>query len=507
MDIASVVSVKTTGQREGMSITRLTNARILRRDGTLIPGSLDLSSETGRIVAVKFDNETTTTTSTITTTCVVIDCRGQILSPGFIDVQLNGAYGVDFSFVREEEKTLTVEDVLTVAQRLVSTGTTSFCPTMVSSSSVTYQSAIKTIGKAREMQQTSRFASHFPSGKEAGEAEKGDEYCNEGANILGIHLEGPFFASAKKGAHDVCNIISPSGGMTSVLETYCLLNNDNKVDDGHDTKEERPTLDEIDIVTLAPELPGAHEVIRSLTTANRRRRRRPMVVSLGHTDATYADGLSALSCGATFITHLYNAMLPFHHRDPGLIGLLTTPTSMLERIGVTSRPYYSVIVDGVHLHQCAVRIAYSAHPAGCVIVTDAISAMGLDSNDNKDLTLGSVNVALGQDGDRAIVANDEARTTLAGSVASMDQCVRRFRQYVECSTGEALLCATLNPSKLLGRHVVVGGRKNINDDAPIGLLEIGAQADLLLLNDDLIVLATWVHGHLVYQMEKEHFFV
>jgi N-acetylglucosamine-6-phosphate deacetylase len=179
-----------------MSITRLTNARILRRDGTLLPGSLDFSSETGRIVAVNFDIETTTTTSTITTTtttCVVIDCHGQILSPGFIDVQLNGAYGVDFSCVVGEEegkKALTTNDVLTVAHRLVATGTTSFCPTMVSSSSMTYQSAIKTIGKAREMQRTSRFASHCsPSGEEAGETEKGDEYCKEGANILGIHLE------------------------------------------------------------------------------------------------------------------------------------------------------------------------------------------------------------------------------------------------------------------------------------------------------------------------------
>lgn len=482
-----------------MSITRFTNARILRRDGTLSLGSLELSSDTGRIVVVNFGNETTTTkTSTTTTTYVDIDCRGQILSPGFIDVQLNGAYGVDFSCVAGEEeggKALTIKDVLTVAQRLVATGTTSFCPTMVSSSSKTYQTAIKTIGKAREIQRTYRIGSHCPSGEEAGEAEKGGVYFNEGANILGMHLEGPFFASSKKGAHDICNIISPLGGMTSVLETYCLIDNDNEVDDGHDSEEERLTLNEIDIVTLAPELPGAHEVIQSLTTGKRKRRRRPVIVSLGHTNATYDDGLSALSCGATFITHLYNAMLPFHHRDPGLIGLINTPTSMLKRIGVLARPYYSVIVDGVHLHECAIRMAYSAHPAGCVIVTDAISAMGLDKNDNKDLTLGCVNVALGQNGDRAIVVDDEVRTTLAGSVASMDQCVRRFRQYVECSIGESLLCATLNPSKVLGRH---------NDDAPIGILEIGAQADLVLLNDDLIVLATWVHGHVAYQVENEH---
>jgi N-acetylglucosamine-6-phosphate deacetylase len=235
---------------------------------------------------VNFGNETTP--STITTTCV--DCLGQILSPGFIDVQLNGAFGVDFLCIGKDENALAAKDVLNVAQRLVATGTTSFCPTMVSSSSATYRSAIKTIGKAREMKRISHNASHCPS-EEASKAENGEGYI-VGANILGMHLEGPFFASAKKGAHDPCNIFSPSGGMTSVLETYCLINNDNEVDDRRDSdSEEGSTFEDIDIVTLAPELPGAYEVIRSLTTGKRRRQIRPVVVTLGHTDATYDDGL------------------------------------------------------------------------------------------------------------------------------------------------------------------------------------------------------------------------
>ena len=175
-----------------------------------------------------------------------------------------------------------------------------------------------------------------------------------------------------------------------------------------------PTLDDVDIVTLAPELPGACDVIRSLTgrfdrlsnsdddddgpqrRRRRRRRRRPVVVSLGHTEATYEDGTRALSCGATFVTHLYNAMEPFHHRAPGLHGLLSSPCA-LGRMGLT-RPHYGIIVDGVHVHECAVRMAYRAHPAGCVLVTDAMAAMGLDDDDDDDgggvvvATLGSMGV-------------------------------------------------------------------------------------------------------------------
>lgn len=256
---------------------------------------------------------------------------------------------------------------------------------------------------------------------------------------------------------------------------------------------------------------------------------------MGHTEATYEDGTRALSCGATFVTHLYNAMEPFHHRAPGLHGLLSSPCA-LGRMGL-ERPHYGIIVDGVHVHECAVRMAYRAHPVGCVLVTDAMAAMGLDDDDDDGgggvvvATLGSVGVVRSPGGDRA-VANDGTGKTLAGSVAPMDECVRRFRTYVDCPIGGALLCATLHPATVLGRHVVVGrgrgrGGSDVadgdaddddddrrgdngdyrppadydddNDDAPIGILEAGARADVVMLDDDLVVHATWVGGRLAYQ--------
>ena len=228
------------------------------------------------------------------------------------------------------------------------------------------------------------------------------------------------------------------------------------------------------------------------------------------------------------MTHLYNAMEPFHHRAPGLHGLLSSPCA-LGRMGLT-RPHYGIIVDGVHVHECAVRMAYRAHPAGCVLVTDAMAAMGLDDDDDDGgggvvATLGSVGVVRSPEGDRA-VTNDGTGKTLAGSVAPMDECVRRFRTYVDCPIGGALLCATLHPATVLGRHVVVGrgpgrGVSDVadgnadddddygncrppedyddDDDALIGILEAGARADVVMLDDDLVVHETWVGVRLAYR--------
>ena len=218
------------------------------------------------------------------------------------------------------------------------------------------------------------------------------------------------------------------------------------------------------------------------------------------------------------MTHLYNAMEPFHHRTPGLH--LRARTDGIDEI-----------VDSVHVHECAVRMAYRAHPAGCVLVTDAMAAMGLDDDDDDDggggvvATLGSVGVVRSPEGDRA-VTNDGTGKTLAGSVAPMDECVRRFRTYVDCPIGGALLCATLHPATVLGRHVVVGrgpgrggsdvadGDADDDDDygncrppadyddddgALIGILEAGARADVVMLDDDLVVHETWVGVRLAYR--------
>jgi len=421
--IENIANINTVKQ-----ITRLINARILQQDGTLLSGALDISN--GLIAAIHKDGSIND--EDISSVIEVLDCKGRIISPGYIDIQLNGAYGIDFSNDCIGEEGLKIEHVLHVAHRLVETGVTSFCPTMVSSSPQTYRHIISLMNTARKQQ-----------------------HQGGGANILGMHLEGPFFAKAKAGAHDKQHIISPVKGMSSVEEVY-----------GTDQEN-------IDIVTLAPELPGAYKAIQSMTTTNPH----SIVVSCGHTEATYDEGIKAIECGATLLTHLFNAMNPFHHRKPGLVGLLSSEVK-LGNMNL-KRPFYSLIVDGIHVHESAVCMAYKSHSKGCVLVTDAMAAMGLGDGDH---SLGNMKVSI--KGDRATLADSDV---LAGSVVSMDMCVKRFHEFTGCSIGEALLCATLHPAQVLKKQ------------SSIGILAVGAKADMILLNDQLDILETWVGGKQVYQ--------
>mmetsp|Transcript_9595 Transcript_9595/g.22405 ORF Transcript_9595/g.22405 Transcript_9595/m.22405 type:complete len:355 (+) Transcript_9595:915-1979(+) len=346
-------------------------------------------------------------------------------------------------------------DISYVSERLVETGVTSFCPTMVSSSSETYRHVLALMREARQNQATGR-------GK-------------FGANVLGLHLEGPFFAKSKRGAHDKQHVISPSDGMGSVAKVYGVRSE---------------SLRDIDIVTLAPELEGAHEVIAELTRSDRDRA--SVVVSCGHTEATYNDGIEALRQGATLLTHLYNAMNPFHHRNPGLVGLLSSEAKLASMS--LKRPYYSMIVDGIHVHESAVAMAFSSHPDGCVLVTDAMAALGLDDGQH---TLGNMKVDIR--GDRATLPGTE---TLAGAVVGLDEIVRRFRRFTCCSAGQALQCATMHPSIVLKRNAAAAKKKQIGRglvDAPIGTIEAGARADITILDDALTVLETWVAGRCAYQ--------
>ncbi|XP_033743993.1 N-acetylglucosamine-6-phosphate deacetylase-like isoform X1 [Pecten maximus] len=236
-----------------------------------------------------------------------IDCGGMIISPGFIDVQINGAFGVDFSAdVTDIEK-----GVGKVAKGLLEHGVTSFCPTLVTCSRQTYSEILPGIKKSN-------------GGR-------------SGAGVLGLHLEGPFINKEKKGAHNESFIREFTNGFSDVLEMY-------------------GTLDNTVIVTLAPEHERSEEVIKELV-------HRGIVVSVGHSTSNLIQGETAVGNGASFITHLFNAMLPFHHRDPHLIGLLTS-----KMIPSDKKVYYGLIADGIHTHPAALRIAHRVDPKGLVLV-------------------------------------------------------------------------------------------------------------------------------------------
>ncbi|KAM8779232.1 N-acetylglucosamine-6-phosphate deacetylase isoform 3-T3 [Rhynchonycteris naso] len=268
----------------------------------------------------------------------------------------------------------------------------------------------------------------------------------------GVHLEGPFISWEKRGVHPEAHLRSfEANAFGDVLATY-------------------GPLDNVRIVTLAPELGRSHEVIQALTA-------RGICVSLGHSVADLQVAEEAVQSGATFITHLFNAMLPFHHRDPGIVGLLTS-----DRLPPGRHIFYGMIADGMHTNPAALRIAHRAHPQGLVLVTDAVPALGLGNGRH---TLGQQEVEV--DGITAYVAGTK---TLCGSIAPMDVCVRHFLQATGCSVESALEAASLHPAQLLGLEK----RK--------GTLDFGADADFVMLDDSLHVWATYISGELVWQAEE-----
>ncbi|XP_041941000.1 N-acetylglucosamine-6-phosphate deacetylase [Alosa sapidissima] len=349
---------------------------------------------------------------------VRIDCENRIIAPGFIDVQINGGYGVDFSLASGDIS----GGVALVAKKILEHGVTSFCPTLVTSPSSVYSQVLPQI-----------------------EVQNGGL---SGAGVIGVHLEGPFISEEKRGAHPPKFLRSFEAGVTDLLEIYGKLDN-------------------VAMVTLAPELANSGPVIQELV-------RRGITVSVGHSMADLSQAEEAVIQGASFITHLFNAMLPFHHRDPGIVGLLTS-----DKVPPGRRVFYGMIADGIHTHPAALRIAHRAHPTGLVLVTDAVPAMGLPAGRH---TLGQQQIDI--QGLHAYVAGTK---TLCGSIATMNMCVRHFRQATGCSVEAALEAASLRPAESLG----LDHRK--------GTLNFNTDADFVVLDDALTVQETYIAGQQVWK--------
>jgi N-acetylglucosamine-6-phosphate deacetylase len=312
--------------------------------------------------------------------------------PGLVDLQVNGFGGID---LLEAD----AEGVLELAQRLLETGVTAFQPTLITSPPKQTCRALRAIGEA---------ASH-----------------GDGALILGVQLEGPFLSPARVGAHPVEELKPPDLGLLHQL-----------LDAGP-----------VSAVTLAPELPGALELIDELVG-------RGVCVSLGHTDATAAEAAAAFDRGARTVTHLFNAMRPFAHRDPGIAG------AALAREDVVIQ----LIVDGAHLAPETVLAAWHAGRGRFAIVSDSIAAAGLGDGSYR---IGNVEVQV----EAGVSRGPEGQ--LAGSVGTLAAGVRRL-----CELGvpleEAVDAASRIPARVLGR-------------GDLGRLAPGARADIVVVDDALEV--------------------
>lgn len=248
----------------------------------------------------------------------------------------------------------------------------------------------------------------------------------------------------------------------------------------------------ITLVTLAPELPGALTAIAALKTHN-------IHTSIGHTTATYEQAAQALAAGATMLTHLFNAMPPLHHRNPGPFGLLGTNTPL--RSSATSheipiqKPFFGLIADGIHLHPTSIAIAFHAHPDGLILVTDAMRFAGMPDG-TYDWTNGSRVVKKGS------MLTLEENGRIAGSSIQLVDCVSNFAHWTGCGVARALRAVTETPARMLG----VQDRK--------GVLKEGADADLVVFGTEaaegpegperLVVEQVWKFGRKVFdRMEAE----
>ena len=320
-----------------------------------------------------------------------IDATGLKVIPGLIDIHSHGAFGHDFSDAD-------VEGLKTVLKYEKAHGITSYCPTSM------------TLG-------IDILEHVFATASEVGNDP--DE-----ATIVGINMEGPFLDPEKKGAHLAKYIIH----LSSEFFDHC----------------QQASKGMIKLVTVAPNAPGAMDFIKE--------KHEEVHISLGHTAADYDCCMDAFQNGADHVTHLYNAMPPYSHRAPGLIGAAAD----------TEHSYVELISDGIHIHPSVIRSTFKMFKDRVVLISDSMMATGME---NGTYELGGQEVTM-TDG-KATLSNG----TIAGSATNLYDCMKKAISF-GVSEADAIFAATRNPAMSIGLYDTIGS------------ITVGKEADLLLITDD-----------------------
>lgn len=335
----------------------------------------------------------------------IIDAKGAYVSPGFIDVHTHGRGGSDTMYA-------TFDDLNTISKATLKTGVTSFLPTTMTMPVDDIAKAIENIAVNKDKV--------------------------EGAQVLGTHLEGPFFNKKYKGAQPEECMILPT------VDNYLSFVQDHQ--------------DIIRKISIAPELEHSLELISYLKDKN-------TVVSLGHTNATYEQAQAAIDAGATSGTHTYNAMTPLTHRAPGVVGAVMINDSV----------YAELILDGVHVNYAAAKaLLRTKGKDKLILITDSLEAAGLE---NGKYLLGNQDVYV-KDGEARLIDG-----TLAGSIVSMNVAVKNAYEHLGLTLNEAVNLASYNPAQSLNEPL-------------LGEIKVGNYADIIFFDDNIKIQQTMIKGQL-----------
>lgn len=332
----------------------------------------------------------------------IIDARGNLVAPGLVDIHIHGYLGEDASDG-------CADGLKKMAAGIAGNGVTSWCPTTMTIDKSEIVAAFDTARKVRAEQE-----------------------CY-GAKILGINCEGPFINPSKKGAQPSEFILPPDGDF--IVEHADILK----------------------LFTVAPEMDGAKECIDTVYKDGR------VLVSMGHTGATFEEANEGIEVGVRHATHLFNAMTALQHRNPGVVGAALSD----ERVSC------ELIADTFHVNPGLYKLVAKAKGEKLCLITDCMRAGGMEDG---DYTLGGQHVI--KTGIQCLLEDG----TIAGSVLKLNDAVRNLKDYTELSLPEVFACASLNPAKAVG------------EADSIGSLEIGKCADIIICDDNINVLTTFIEG-------------
>ena len=340
----------------------------------------------------------------------IIDARRNFVLPGFIDMHIHGYLGADASDGNSN-------GIRKIAEGIIKNGVTAWCPTTMTVSIHEIETAFDSIREIKN---------------------NGGYY---GSRILGVNSEGPFINASKKGAQAGEHILKPDADFI------------------------KKHSDIVKLFTVAPEVEGALECIEKVSKET------DVLISMGHTDASYDEAIAGIEKGIRHTTHLFNAMTPLSHRSPGVTG-----ASLSDK-----RVSTELIADTFHVNKGLFSLVSKLKGDKLCLITDCMRAGGMKDG---DYTLGGQPVH--KDGIKCLMPDG----TIAGSVLRLNEAVKNLYENTELEIFEAVNCASLNIAKALG------------EDNEIGSLEIGKRADIIITDEKFNVYTTILGGEIRYKREK-----